>query len=242
MQFLPTGLKPTTNFIATYGTNPLSTDADSDVGGGILLWNGDLYFTGKTGYYYAYPIYNPSLPLFPPVLVTQHVPAAGFGGIGTPTTDGTMIALSSGREGNGYSSNLDLFPVGSATMKCNLTATNSILFSYVAWVPGIGFTPLDNGVPNGQANAAPAYVAFDDACNILWRANPTDLLQFFYGGPAVVASGLYAIDVAQNVYAWKLPTAVGIESVPGRGLIRPAGTVKFTFRHFIPKGLAAHRP
>ncbi len=242
VQFVPSTLTPTASYIPTYATNPASTSPDSDVGGGVLLWNGNLYFTGKSGYYYGYPIYNPNLPLFPPVLVTLRTPAAGFGGIGTPTTDGQMIAISSGRQGNGYSSNLDLFPVGSGTEHCSLTATNSILFAYAAWVPGIAFTPLDNGVPNGQSGAAPAFLAFDDNCAVVWRANPTDLLQFFYGGPAVVASGVYAIDVAQNVYAWKLPSTVGVQASRRANLIRPAARVKFVFRHFIPKGLRGGSP
>ncbi|NNM93298.1 MAG: PQQ-binding-like beta-propeller repeat protein [Candidatus Eremiobacteraeota bacterium] len=242
VQFVPTTLQPTSSFIPTYATNPLEASQDSDVGGGVLLWNGDLYFTGKSGYYYGYPIYQPNVPLFSPVLITTHTPPDGFGGIGTPTTDGNVIAVSSGRNGAGFASNLDVFPVGSGTERCSITATNSMLFSYVAWVPGIGFTPLDNQVPNGQSTAAPAFVAFDDNCNVLWEANPTDVLQFFYGGPAVVASGVYAIDVAQNVYAWKLPSMVGIESARRTGLIRPATRATFVFHHFLPKALTRLSP
>lgn len=235
VQIDPGTLQPTSAFIQTYATNPLEKDPDSDVGGGVLLWNGDLYFTGKSGYYYGYPAYQPNLPLFPPVLVTLHNPPDGFGGIGTPTTDGNVIAVSSGRNGSGFESNLDVFPVGSGVQRCSISATNSMLFSYVAWVPGIGFTPLDNQVPSGQSTAAPAFVAFDDTCNIVWKANPTDVVQFFYSGPAVVASGVYAIDVAQNVYAWKLPSTFGIQSARRSSLIRPVEHASFVFHHFVPK-------
>ncbi|MGH7756031.1 MAG: hypothetical protein ACREM8_07085, partial [Vulcanimicrobiaceae bacterium] len=234
----------TQSYIATVPSG--SADVDEDVGGGALLWSGNLYFTGKTGPYYGYPIYAPSLPLFPPVPITTNPNPAGIGGIGTPTTDGTEIAAFSGLNQGTYQSDLDLFPVGNGTETCKLQATNSSLFSYVAWVPGIGFAGIDNGVdgnPIGDTAAAiPEFIAFNDGCKILWSANPTDLLEFFYAGPAVVASGLYAIDVSGNVYSWKLPTMVGIQARARHDLIRPGRRQQFPFRSFLPRGYGRSRP
>jgi hypothetical protein len=195
--------------------------ADEDVGGGELLWNGDLYFQAKNGRFYGYNPSSPSVPIIdtivnapqPGVTTAVH---PGNGAIWTPTTDGNVIAVAAGYltvPPTQPSSQLDLFPVGGDTAKCwSLTSTNSALYSYAAFVNGVGFTVLDNEVPNGTPDGgttgpAPAFVAFDDNCNVLWKATQTDLLAFFYGGPAVVPSGVYAIDDMGNVYAWKLPSA-----------------------------------
>ncbi len=195
-----------------------NVSADEDVGGGILLYGGNLYFTGKNGYFYSYSETNSSTPLIDSLINTNPSPA-GRGGIGTPTTDGNVMTASSGYNycfSNNIctQSNLDCFHVGSGTPFAQLQATNSAIFSYAAFAPGVGFIGIDNGAtsgtPTGSAAAAPAFVAFDDTCKIVWQANAVDVRGFFYGGPAVVGSGVYAVDNAGNVYAWKLPYQMGL--------------------------------
>lgn len=194
-----------------------NASADEDVGGGVLLYGGQLYFTGKNGYFYSYSLTNSSTPLVNNLINTNPSPA-GRGGIGTPTTDGNVMTASSGynvcpSNAACTQSDLDCFRVGSGTPFAKLQATNSAIFSYAAYASGVGFIGIDNGAtngtPTGASGAAPQFVAFDDSCKILWQANPVDVRGFFYGGPAVVASGVYAIDNAGNVYAWKLPYQMG---------------------------------
>lgn len=188
---------------------------DEDIGGGEMLWGGNLYFEGKNGQYYGYSLAAPTTPLVDAVVNTDN----GNGAIWTPTTDGSVVAVSSGYATlkPQFSSYLYLFSMNSSTPKCSLHATESALYSYAAWVSGVGFTVLDSG-------SGPAVVAFDENCNIIWSAKQTDLLAFFYGGPAVVPSGLYAIDNMGNVYSWKLPsqmTSTVRRAAANRAFVRP---------------------
>jgi outer membrane protein assembly factor BamB len=194
-------------------------NTDEDVGGGQLIWKNNIYFTGKSGNYYGFPLsaFAAGTPLFS-VLINTYSTPAGNGGIGTPTTDGNVISTVSGY--NSFaptSSDLDLFPVGSGTKTCTVksnssttsTTANSVLFSSIAWVNGVGFMGMDNGVYPGTK---PEFRGFDENCNIKWSANEADVLGFFYAGPAVAQSGVYAVDNVGNVYAWKLPATMGVDA------------------------------
>ncbi len=193
---------------------------DEDIGGGVMLYGGNVYFTSKNGYFYAYGESNPTTPLAQTLINTNSQPG-GRGGIGTPTTDGTILTASSGYNrcdsANACTtSDLDCFKLGASTPFAKLSATNSTIYSYAAYGSGVGFVGIDNGatdgVPTGASNPAPEFVAFDDSCHIIWKADPLHVMGYFYGGPAVVASGVYAIDNAGNVYAWKLPYQMGVEA------------------------------
>ena len=222
---------PTRQLVQNFSLATYDGDSsDEDVGGGEMLWGGDLYFEGKNGTFYGYSLSSPNVP-FVETVVAPGTQPHGNGPIFTPTTDGSVIAAASGYNTltPQVSSTLYLFPVGSDAQKCSLQATNSALYSYAAFVNGVGFTGLDNDAPNGAPDGstngpAPAFIAFDDNCNVLWRAQTTDLLAYFYGGPAVVPSGVYAIDNMGNVYSWKLPSAMTTarkRALAARTLIRP---------------------
>lgn len=206
--FNPTTFKPTTFLVPTHTTN-----LDEDVGGGELLWGGNVYFTAKSGYYYGYSLAT-ALPLFSAPKINTYG-TRGVGGIGTPTTDGNVIVASSGYNLGTYQSDLDCFQVASGSPFNKIQATNSTIYSYAAFVRGVGFIGIDNqvaiGTTPGPGGPAPAFVAFDDTCSIVWRANPLDVRSFFYAGPAVTQSGVYAVDNAGNVYAWKLPYQMGMQ-------------------------------
>ncbi|TAM86401.1 hypothetical protein EPN42_13320 [bacterium] len=242
----PSTLALTATVAATYDSAGLGS-SDEDVGGGELLWGGNLYFESKNGYYYGYSLATPSNPSAQfKTLVNLHAPPGGFGAIWTPTTNGAVIAVSSGYNRGNYNSDLDVFPVGSGAKICKLEATNSSLYSYAAFVNGIGFTGIDNGVPSGTPDGgitgpAPWFVAFDNNCGILWKANPTDILGYFYAGPAVVESGVYAIDNAGNVYAWKLPSRMTASTLRRReDSIQPGKRLHFWYGHYIPGHLGPH--
>lgn len=237
VQLDPGTMTPTSFIVPTY-----DGDRDEDVGGGEMLWGGNMYFSGKSGYFYGYPLIASNVPLFKTLINTYSSPG-GSGGISTPATDGSVIAVSSGYNQGTYQSDLDVFPVGSGTPKCKLQATNSNLWSYAAFLKGIGFTGLDNGAPMGTPAGAPNgpapwFVAFSDNCEVVWKADPTQILQYFYGGPVVVQSGVYAADLAGNVYAWKLPS--NTSAARTQQLIRPAARLHFRKRLFAPKGLPLH--
>lgn len=236
VQLDPGSMTPTAFIVPTFDGG-----ADEDVGGGEMLWGGNMYFSAKSGYFYGFSQLATNTPLFK-TLINTYAKPGGAGGISTPTTDGAVVAVSSGYNQGNYQSDLDVFALGSGAVKCQLRATNSNIWSYAAFVKGVGFTPLDNQLPVGTVpqsynGPAPWFVAFDENCNILWKANPTDILQFFYGGPAVVASGVYAVDLGGNVYAWKLPSATKKSSVSRQSLVRPAQRLHFRNHRYAPKGL-----
>lgn len=225
-------------FISTFD----NVSADEDVGGGILLYNGNLYFTAKNGYFYSFSDTNASTPLIQTLINTNPQPA-GRGGIGTPTTDGNVLTASSGYNlcsgGNACGqSDLDCFRPGAGTPFAKLQATNSSIYSYAAYAAGVGFIGIDNGatngVPPGASNVQPEFIAFSDNCSVLWKANPVDVKGFFYGGPALVASGVYAVDNAGNVYAWKLPYQMGIAaSMPRRLRIHQTARTLIQTTHYL---------
>jgi outer membrane protein assembly factor BamB len=207
--FNPTTFTPTTFIVPTHTAN-----IDEDVGGGELLWGGNLYFTSKSGYFFGFSLAS-GAPLFTAPRINTYSGQGGKGGIGTPTTDGVVMTASSGYNMGTYQSDLDCFQVGSGTPFNKIQATNSSIYSYAAFVNGVGFIGLDNQLPIGTApgpgGPAPAFVAFDDTCKVVWQANPFDVKSFFYAGPAVTQSGVYAIDNTGNVYAWKLPYQMGMQ-------------------------------
>jgi hypothetical protein len=217
-------------YLAGWGPGPNGGN-DEDVGGGEMLWGGNLYFEGKNGRFYGYSQTTGGAAFIDQLLNTSGVPS--MGAIWTPTTDGNVVAAESGYNTMTpqFSSEIHLFTLGTNGDRCQIATTNSALYSYAAFVNGVGFTGLDNQVPNGTPDGgangpAPEFVAFGDNCNILWKAVDSDVLAYFYAGPAIVPSGLYAIDDMGNVYAWKLPQASTAAAKTASlrresGLIRP---------------------
>ncbi|HET9030035.1 MAG TPA: hypothetical protein VFN49_07655, partial [Candidatus Aquilonibacter sp.] len=164
-----------------------------------------------------YSLSSSAIPLVK-TAITPYLPPGGKGGIGTPTTDGAIVTMSDGYNRCESSdvctqSDLECFSLGASAPFAKITATNSAIYGYAAFAKGVGFIGVDNGATDGLAPngtpVLPEFVAFDDNCHVVWKANQADVKGFFYGGPAVVSSGVYAIDNAGNVYAWKLPYQMG---------------------------------
>ncbi|MGH7709498.1 MAG: PQQ-binding-like beta-propeller repeat protein, partial [Vulcanimicrobiaceae bacterium] len=171
-------------------------DLDDDVGGGTLVWNGALYFAGKSGLLYSLtpqghpnPTFNGGLP------VPLDALSPGYGGVGTPTTDSTVIAITSGYSqrlpsGGLGPGEIEVFDLqGTLLYKFQMT---QIFQGAVAFIPTIGFLPQDQSLIGFQASTGA----------VLWRA---PLANLTYASPAIVPSGLYEADSAGNIYAFRMP-------------------------------------
>jgi outer membrane protein assembly factor BamB len=174
---------------------------DTDVGGGLMIRNGVGYVETKSGTDYALNLAtgaslwhstNPELMPYTP----------GAGSIGTPTGDGNMVIFSSGELNStptsgsnmvAYSLNSDGTPNNALYA---LTSQQAVQSGYVAFVPGIGISALDQNM-----------IAFDSTTGQrLWTSPQT--ADDFYASPAVVPSGIYNADMSGNVYAYQLnPTS-----------------------------------
>jgi outer membrane protein assembly factor BamB len=166
---------------------------DEDVGGGVMLLGSNVYAETKSGIVYALNMQTGALQWE----VNMHPLTPGVGGVGTPTGDGTMIIFSSGGLLN-TGGNLDTD--GSDQTAFDLSGnpkytihTNREQRGYVAFVSGIGFTPLDKTI-----------AAFDSGTGSTLWSYPT--LDTFYASPAIVPSGLYDVDLSGNVYAFGIAT------------------------------------
>ncbi len=181
-----------------------TSQLDNDVGGGSLIAGGRVYVTAKNGNFYVIndatgaPLYS----------FAMGAPS-GYGSIGTPTTDGTTI-VSSG----GYRFDPDVPPYSESTaggllygldvtgkQKWHLGIASYPVNSYAALVNGVAFVGLDN-VLTGLDIASG---------NSLWtyRSTPGD---YFYGGPAVVESGVYAASNDGYVYAFGIGNTVTLQA------------------------------
>jgi outer membrane protein assembly factor BamB len=164
--------------------------SDNDVGGGVLLSGNHAFFTSKNGLYYDADAVTGNIGSKMPL-----GGITGYGGIGNPTTDGSVIAVSAG-----YLSDPTVNPTAPGGKLVGLNAagnqlwsipTQQPVFAYVAFTKGIAFATLDNKI-----------VALDpQSGRILWSYTAS---AYFYGGPVVVPSGVYAVDTAGDVYAFDL--------------------------------------
>jgi hypothetical protein len=203
-------LAPNASFAQTYCSSGTCNTADGDVGGGPMIYGGSVYFVSKNGYFYGYPVWSPGSPLFTPVLINANARPGGNGGIGTPTTDGTAIGVTDGYDSSSpLTGGLHVFQIGSWGSSCQIPTGGSAIFGAPAWVKGVMFIGMDNDLSSGTK---PEFKAFDDNCHQIWAANDLYVKGFFYAGPAVVQSGVYAIDNVGNVYAWKMPATVGVQT------------------------------
>jgi outer membrane protein assembly factor BamB len=170
--------------------NPIS---DDDFGGGPMLNNGQIFVDGKDGM-----LYDIDAASGQQIWSANLGSAAGYGPIGTPTTDGNVLISSrgflsdptktSGPPGGGLVG-LDAH----GNLKWTLATLNDIP-GYAAIANGIAFADLD------------ATVDAIDTSNgkRLWSYQT---LGGLYASPALVPSGLYTVDNLGNVYAFSLPSS-----------------------------------
>ncbi len=121
----------------------------------------------------------------------------GYGGIGTPSTDGAMIVASAGYRKDPTKTTStpggQLFGFDrDGNERWNVVTQNPV-FGLASITNGVVFTPLDN-----------ALTALDLRSGAkLWSYALTSSA---YASPAVVPSGVYEADDAGEVYAFALPT------------------------------------
>lgn len=168
---------------------------DSDVGGAVMARDGRDYFEGKSGYLYVLDRKSGRLLKrfdFKPF-------ARNGGGIGSPTGDENVVVASSGYIGNPWDKQHSSSDAGGDLVGFdrNLSVRFRLhsgypIQGYAAFVPGVGFTALDQRL-----------VAFDAKTGaILWNGPLDDLA---YASPTVVPSGVYIVSNAGTVFAYGLP-------------------------------------
>ena len=168
---------------------------DSDVGGGFMMLNGRGYVVGKSGYLYQIDQHTGKL-----IDRFDLKPFARNGGsIGTPTSDGNTIVVSSGELNSPWddkrsveTAEADLVGLDADLKEHYRIHSGYAVHGYAAFVPGIGFAALDRSL-----------LAFDSTNGaILWRG-PLDATA--YASPTIVPSGLYEVTNSGTVFAYGLP-------------------------------------
>jgi outer membrane protein assembly factor BamB len=181
---LDTSGKPTWSFATAKSL------ADSDVGGGILILHGQAIVTGKGGQLYDIEEktgrVNWSTPL---------ASARGYGGIGTPSSDGTMLVASAG-----YTSDPTTTKAPGGALY-GLDTKGDIVWTVRANHPISGSASINDGVVYTPLDRS--FVALDLATGAtLWQyANG----RLGYASPAVVPSGVYFANTGGQVFAFGLP-------------------------------------
>jgi polyvinyl alcohol dehydrogenase (cytochrome) len=168
--------------------NPLS---DDDFGGGAMLNNGQIFVPNKNGVLYDFDAASGKI-----LWQKQIGFVDGYGSAGTPTTDGSIVIVSSGYRSD---PTMTKDPPGGGLMGIDANGktrwtilTQNDVFGYAAICNGIAFAGLDTNLAALDASTGA----------VLWKYPAKALM---YASPAIVRSGLYSADMAGNVYAFSLP-------------------------------------
>jgi outer membrane protein assembly factor BamB len=163
---------------------------DNDTGGGAMLSGGNVYVTNKNAY-----IYRLSEVSGATVWRNYMGSTMGYGGMGTPTTDGIVIIASAGAFDDSDTNPtpggaiVGMRPDGSVIWTIH---TKHPVYGYVAIGRGIAFAGLDNTL-----------VALNpETGQRLWSYTASSV---FYASPVLVPSGVYAVDTVGDAYAFSLP-------------------------------------
>ena len=167
-----------------------STDSrnDEDLGGATQLYGNVAIITSKDGTILAVDARTGRR------LARRRLPltVVGFGGIGAPSTDGTTLVVTGGSSDSPEVPHVTGTLVGldrKLDVKWKLR-TPFPMWGYVAIADGLGFTTF-----------AKHLVALDPGTGkVLWSA---PLSTNSYASPTVVPSGLYAVDLAGDAYAFR---------------------------------------
>jgi outer membrane protein assembly factor BamB len=170
---------------------------DEDVGGGVMIRGAMTYTEGKSGMLYALDRRTGKRRW----ASFLHADSPGGGGFATPAGDGTVLVANSG-DGSSEPPNhtklvaFDYSGHERYTIDEQSVATPSLGASFI---PGIGFAGIDK-----------SFEAFDARTGAtLWSYETADS---FYAVPAIATSGVFAVDISGNVYAFGLarPTAAAL--------------------------------
>ncbi len=167
------------------------SNSDNDFGGGTLLLHGQALATSKDGSLYEVDATTGALDWIAPM-----GGAAGYGGIGTPTTDGATIVASAGFLHDPTTSG---GPPGGAVMGFDTAGRKKWQVTTLQPVPGAA------AISDGLAFIAldRRFVALDVSDGaVLWSYSPGSAA---YASPAVVPSGVYFADDLGDVFAFAKP-------------------------------------
>jgi len=164
---------------------------DSDVGGGTLLVHDEAIAESKNGTLYDLDRDSGRI-----IWATPLGGAPGYGGFGSPSTDGTTIVASAGfatdptrAHGPPGGSLVGLDRRGRIVWRVH---ANEPVSGSVAIASGVAYTPLDA-----------KFVALDLRTGAQLWSYPAG--QASYSSPAVVPSGVYFANEAGEVFAFSLP-------------------------------------
>ena len=163
----------------------------SELGGGETIVNGYVVALDKNGVLYC-------------LTTAGHLAwskrigfLGGYGGVATPATDGATIVVSAGYQSD---PTMHAIPGGkleafdrSGNVKWSVTPEHNI-FGAAAIANGVVLSPLDESL-----------VALDlSTGKTLWSYAMSSTA---YASPAIVPSGIYAVDNDGDIYAFTLPAA-----------------------------------
>ncbi|MGH7709245.1 MAG: PQQ-binding-like beta-propeller repeat protein, partial [Vulcanimicrobiaceae bacterium] len=163
--------------------------SDDDFGGGVLLDDDDAFATGKNAQVYELNAATGSVDWQAPLGAVD-----GYGGIGTPTTDGTMLIASTGDLAD---PTVNPVPGGKLLAYDDL---GNVRWSVASLVPVAGYAALAGGIAFADLDNAVVALDVNTGAKLWSAAGPSP----FYASPAIVPSGLYVVDTAGNVTAYGL--------------------------------------
>ncbi|MDB5042925.1 MAG: hypothetical protein JWN27_3651 [Candidatus Eremiobacteraeota bacterium] len=179
---------------------------DEDVGGGVMIRGELVYVEGKSGLLNALDRRTGRTKWTADV----HADSPGGGGFATPAGDGTVLVVNSG-DGSSQPpehTKLVAFDVAGRERYEIDQRTVSTPGLGASFVRGVGFAGIDKSI-----------VAFDAQTGATLWAYPT--ADAFYAVPAIVSSGIYAVDLSGNVYAFGRgaanPSAAAQQATVGHG-------------------------
>jgi outer membrane protein assembly factor BamB len=171
--------------------NAATPTVDDDIGGGETIVDGYVVALDKNGILYC-------LSTAGHLAWSKRIGfLGGYGGVATPATDGATIVVSAGYQSD---PTMHAIPGGkleafdrSGNAKWSVTTEHNI-FGAAAISNGVVLSPLDESL-----------VALDLATGkTLWSYAMSSEA---YASPAIVPSGIYAVDNSGDIYAFTLPAA-----------------------------------
>lgn len=190
-----------------------NSKADSDTGGGVMLYGGQAHFINKNGRFYSVDNGSGQIDWTADLNPKSHAPNWS-GGFATPSTNGTTIVIGTGlykgsttSGGGEFCMMMGVKPneyfkgFHSELQAMNMTGQvqwtmqmQNRLVGYVAIANGMGFVGLNQ-----------KFVAVDlSNGKTLWTYPTPDYIN---ASMVLVPSGLYGADQAGNVYAFGVPSA-----------------------------------
>jgi outer membrane protein assembly factor BamB len=164
---------------------------DDDFGGGQLIVGNRVFTADKNGKYYALDEQTGSI-----VWSVTQSPIDGDGSIGSSATNGSVIVAPSG-----FLTDPATDPsafIGGYDFNGNLlwqVPTGDVFPGGAALTNDVAIVSIDNSI-----------VALDINTGAPLWSYPSPSNEYFYASPAVVSSGIYAVDVFGGVYALSLGT------------------------------------